>query len=715
MTNTNVIKYIELYETEWSSLMEKQHAFASYEETDRSILTTWTLSFNSLRLQSDAAANLLMLCSFLDGQDIWYELFKPILDSSMVHGIPFKDIEVPPWLADCIRDELEFKQNMGRLLEYSFIDAKIESSSYSIHSVLHSWCFHLCKETTASMGPLALLIVVCAGYSEATHNGFTAMRRLLPHCDRICFTFPWLLREAVQNEKGLDSICFACDWLARLYLIHGKSEDAERMCLVVFSGFKELRAPDNMRMCFVANRLGEIYLEQRRMEEAEESLLRAIEGFQKHFGLDCELACNPLRRLGELYSKQGKGKEAEHMYLRSLTTSENSLGFEHSNTLDAVHSLGQFYEEQGRTEKAEDMYLRALDRLEKSSTPQHELHHELLLMVMSDLGSLYSNDECKTKDAEEMYLRALATYRKTTGHERIGTIGIRHDLGNLYSKDPCKMKEAEKLYLEALTGYEKIFGPEDLTVMKVKYELGKLYSEDLGKRKEAEKLLLGALAGYEKIHGSEHIDVGITKRGLGNLYSGDPGKIKEATNMLSEALTIFEKIYDAGHVSVISIKQYLGFLYMRDPCKIKEAENMFVSSLDGIQKIYGSEHEIVFTITIALGSIYDEQGRWKEAEAKYFSALDGSKNWSADVQVCKVRCALAILFQKRSMLEKAIQQFELALEGFTDLLGPDDEITISTLTILQACRRQLEAEKKMSNPVPEDRHSASESRRLSAP
>jgi len=531
-TNTTVTEYIELYEQEWSRLMAKQHAFASCENTDRSILTTWTLSFNSLRSQSDAAANLLMLCSFLDGQDIWYGLFKPILDSNIVRNTPFVDTEVPPWLADCIRHKLDFKENMGLLLEYSFIDAKNESSSYSIHSVLHSWCFHLCKETMASMGPLALMTVVCATFSEARFNRFLAMRRLLPHCDRICSTLQWLLREAVRNEKDLDPISFACHFLAHLHLDHGKSEDAEKMCLVVLTGLEELRVPDSMCMYYIANTLGGMYLKQGRLKEAEESLLRALVGFQKHLGPDRGLAYGPLRELGDLYSKQGKMEEAEDMYLRSLTTSEKSLGFDHLSTLSAVHSLGKFYEKQGRTEKAEDMYLRALNRLEKASRPGHEL----LPVVMFDLGCLYSKDECKMKEAEEMYLRAQATYEKTYGLGHTGAIGTRHQLGNLYSKDSCKIKEAEELYLEALTGYEKNYGPVHISVMTVKHNLGDLYSRDRSKLKEAEEMLLGALAGYEKIYGPEHINIGKTKLALFELYVCDPCKLREAIEMWQGAL-----------------------------------------------------------------------------------------------------------------------------------------------------------------------------------
>ena len=73
-TGTNLSEYIESYDQAWARLMEKQHLSTPREDGDRSILTTWTLSFNSLQLQSENAANLLMLWAFLDDRDLWYEL-----------------------------------------------------------------------------------------------------------------------------------------------------------------------------------------------------------------------------------------------------------------------------------------------------------------------------------------------------------------------------------------------------------------------------------------------------------------------------------------------------------------------------------------------------------------------------------------------------------------------------------------------------------------
>lgn len=105
---TNVTKYMELYDQAWRRLM------GSREDADRSVLTTWTLSFDHLRAQNEAAANLLLLWAFLDNQDLWYGLLALALNQEIVD-------KIPAWLAKCAGDELGFMECMGSLLKYSFV------------------------------------------------------------------------------------------------------------------------------------------------------------------------------------------------------------------------------------------------------------------------------------------------------------------------------------------------------------------------------------------------------------------------------------------------------------------------------------------------------------------------------------------------------------------------------------------------------------------
>lgn len=643
--------------------MAEQQSFALRENTNRSVLTTWSLSFVSLRFRSDAAANFLMLCSFLDGQDLWYELFKPILNPDLVD-------EVPPWLVDCIGDKIYFNKCVGLLLEYSFIDAKIESSSFSIHSVLHSWCFHQSEAVMTSMARLAVMVVTSAAQRKTYLSTFLADRRLLPHCDRVCPTLQWLLQDVVQNEEDLGFLSAVCLSLVRLYEQQNRAEDAEKIHMLVLPVFEKFRGPDHKSGFAIVfdDALGTMYLEQGKDKEAEEVFLRVLGEQQKYQGLNYAMAHGPLPMLAILYSKQGRMKEAENMHLRSLAAREEILGFEDSSTLDAVRTLGIFYDIQGRTKEAEGMFLRVLIGLEKAPSPDPGW----LLRVISDPGFLYSKDPCKMKEAEEMYLRALSGFEKIHGPQHVDVAITKCCLGALYSENPCKIKEAEEMYLEALASYKKIYGLEHEDVINTKFRLGILYSKDLCKTKETEEMFLGALAGYEKIYGS-------------------------------------------ADKNVMKTRYALGILYLKDPCKMKEGEDMLLRALDGSQRIHGLEHYFVVGTENALAVFYHNHGRWKEAEGMYLSALDESLRCSAHEEAFAIRNRLGFLFIQQSMFEKAIQQFELALEGYTNLWGPDHEKVIYTWGFMKICRQQMEAEKEMSNPVPEDRNSVSESRRLSAP
>ncbi len=151
-TGTNALEYIKLYEETWGELMSQQHQFAIQEATAPSILTTWTVSFNEVQKKCPEAANLLTLWAFLDNQDIWYGQFTPALNLDVAE-------ELPDWFFRCISDQFEFKKCTRFLTQYSFVTANIESSSFSVHSVLHRWSIHNSNERKIQMVWLAVMVV----------------------------------------------------------------------------------------------------------------------------------------------------------------------------------------------------------------------------------------------------------------------------------------------------------------------------------------------------------------------------------------------------------------------------------------------------------------------------------------------------------------------------------------------------------------------------
>ena len=276
-TGTNVWEYIELYDQAWARLMEKQHLSTLREDADRSILTTWTLSFNSLRLQSEDAANLLMLWAFLDNRDLWYELLAPALDLAIAD-------EVPRWFARCAGDKLEFKECIGLLLEYSFIDAKTGSSSFSMHSVLHHWCFHTFEEDKAIMSWLALIIVASAVPSETVLHYSLIQRRLLPHCDRVYSMLQRYLQEAFKNREYLPSLSSACYQLGYLYSNQGKMKEAEDMYLRALAGKEKAWGSEHKQALDTRYNLGLLYKERSMFGKAVQQFELIVQGYTKLLG-----------------------------------------------------------------------------------------------------------------------------------------------------------------------------------------------------------------------------------------------------------------------------------------------------------------------------------------------------------------------------------------------------------------------------------------------
>ena len=326
MTDTNVSDYIRMYNQAWAKLMEKQHR---YTLEDRSMLTTWTLSYNSLRLQSEHAAKLLMLWAFLDNQDLWYELLTPALEDEFAN-------QLPPWFTNCVNDEFEFKECMGLLRKYSFVDAKTESSSFSMHPVLHHWCSHAFERDKATMGWLAVIVVASAVPNRDELNSIFVGRRLLPHCDHVYS----MLQEDFWNEDYQLSVGSACYWLGRLCKDQGKMKEAEDLYLRALITREKILGPEHDSTLDTFNSLGVLHNDQGKHKEAEEMFVRALAGYEKIYGPEHSETLDVINNLGILYEKQGKTTEAEAMYLRALAGYEEIHGPEHSGTLDVMHNLG---------------------------------------------------------------------------------------------------------------------------------------------------------------------------------------------------------------------------------------------------------------------------------------------------------------------------------------------------------------------------------------
>ena len=64
--------YLRLYDKSWTKLQKTSPVLRSYE--DRTLYSTWQISFKRVEQQNLFSAQLLRLWAYFNNQDVWFEL-----------------------------------------------------------------------------------------------------------------------------------------------------------------------------------------------------------------------------------------------------------------------------------------------------------------------------------------------------------------------------------------------------------------------------------------------------------------------------------------------------------------------------------------------------------------------------------------------------------------------------------------------------------------
>jgi tetratricopeptide (TPR) repeat protein len=417
----SLTKYIEFYEQRWKELMESQDksSIPIQDYPNRSIWTTWTISYNAIQAKNKAASNMLLLWAWLDNKDLWYGLFAiACKESTGATQLLSK------WLEDIASNEVKFTEAIKLLRNYSLIEDVEDMASYTTHPVVHRWALHFQgNNEQVELAHLAVTVVGWAVPHSSTREYMSLQRRLLPHAQHC---LKWILTVYI-SDKEYD----------KPTAISTRREDIKVMLGAI-------------------HKLGNLYHDQGKLGEAEKMYQRALQGYEKALGLEHTSTLDTVNNLGILYRNQGKLGEAEKMYQRALQGYEKALGLEHTSTLNTVNNLGNLYFNQGKLGEAEKMYQSALQGYEKAL----DLEHTSTLSTVNNLGNLY-HDQGKLGDAEKMYQRSLQGYKRAIGPEGVTSyipaLRTSWALGSLFNLQGNAFK-AREMYSAALAGYEKVYG-----------------------------------------------------------------------------------------------------------------------------------------------------------------------------------------------------------------------------------------------------------------
>jgi tetratricopeptide (TPR) repeat protein len=570
--------YIQEYEKRWNIDPRQPVQLQRYQE--RTLYTTWNLSYSHLEKEDPDAAKMLKLLAYFDNHRIWYDLFRAgITDSS------------PEWLREVIADDVNFDGVMGVLAEYYFLDVHQTSESWSMHNSVHDWTLAALNKEIDAKHYWYAFDCISASISDGNANSFANLlySPLAAHATRL--VHQRFCENDITNDIPTHQLHQA-SLIANLLRGQVLLLPAEQMYHRVLSGYENTLGADHTSTLDIVNNLGILYQDQGELDRAEQMYQRALAGYEKALRANHTSTLNTVNNLGNLYRSQGKLDQAEQMYQRALAGREKALGADHTSTLNTVNNLGVLYVAQDKLDQAEHMYQRALAGYEKALRADHTS----TLNTVNNLGNLYRS-QGKLDQAEQMYQRALAGREKALGADHTSTLNTVNNLGVLYVAQG-KLDQAEHMYQRALDGYENALGANHTSTLNTVNNLGNLYRNQ-GKLDQAEQMYQWALAGREKALGADHTTTLDTVNNLGILYQ-DQGKLDQAEQMYHRAGLGKEK-NNADVQMMETRKQVLGLEYS-DALDLSLGAVSHNSHADLGDSDSSVENDSVFSVPVSISS-----------------------------------------------------------------------------------------------------------------
>ncbi|KAF8846559.1 kinesin light chain 1 [Acephala macrosclerotiorum] len=268
--------YLRLYKESWTRLKETSPQLSSYE--DRTLYSTWQISFDYVKQRNPLSAKLLRLWAYFDSQDLWFELLR------------HSGSEDPEWIQELTEDELNFHDAVRALSNHGLVEVAmssqewIESKGYSIHGCVHSWTIHaLNQEWDSDLGRLAVKFVGAHVPGEEDVRPWLTHRRLLQHAARCSYM-------VVNGLVADDGMAWAYHNLGNLYADQGKLEAAEQMYERALAGYEKALGADNATTYIPALNtiwcLGSLLEDKHDFANARIMYSKALVGFDKVIGPD---------------------------------------------------------------------------------------------------------------------------------------------------------------------------------------------------------------------------------------------------------------------------------------------------------------------------------------------------------------------------------------------------------------------------------------------
>lgn len=259
-----------------------------------------------------------------------------------------------------------------------------------------------------------------------------------------------------------------------------------------------------------------------------------------------------------------------------------------NNNMKLQIAIASIYQYLGNLTKAEGIYVSLLKKLKEN---QHsEEGNELLLKVMYDLASLYS-DEGKLNEAHEFHVNSLSLAEKIYGTDESypdysKVLEYKNNVGSSYYWKG-DYDEAEKIFEEILPLQIKYFTENHITTLRSMNTLALIYTQLL-KYQLAEELSNKALTISEHVLGKEHYETLRIINNVALLYFNQK-KFFEAKELYEKCLNSCNIKFGEESPNTLAVMHNLA-MSLEELGDLSRAREIYLDCMNKRRKVLGEEH-----------------------------------------------------------------------------------------------------------------------------
>ncbi|KAL4935078.1 hypothetical protein BDV06DRAFT_207710 [Aspergillus oleicola] len=445
---------------------------------DQTLYRSMELSLEELERVDPIAAKILTLFSFLDHNDLWYELCHN------AYGDTF-----PPWLRDLARNKTPFRSFYPLLADLSFIGLKVSPSGsrrWETHPAIQAVARRRAKTKEQEYIRCAISLVAAEAPRSSNANSWATMRRLVPHV-QLCWGY-------IKGRRwGPSANLVDLESLARVFRLFAHYDEASVIYRMIAHGLgRQNPTSDNLGfLADVLSNLGLVYTYQR-------NFAAALKVFDESSNLMSELGTlKPDASMSLAYNKAvvfmmtDRLDEAEKLlqsaaaHFSDSATDKHTLDQEarRSLCLRILNDLGEVLLRKGELLEAFNLlqhiyYNRGNWQGEQSHPAQVSLKLNMG-RVMTRLGNF--------SEARDLLLEVVSIYTEWWGRQHPETMRAIDEMAWTFlqeakdkqtkgEENEDEVRSAEELWNETLIFYRYTDGDGSDTVARLEANLNLLYS-----------------------------------------------------------------------------------------------------------------------------------------------------------------------------------------------------------------------------------------------